>query len=417
MAAVALANIPVFVLQLFLFGVQSGSTVLISQYWGKQDRQAINRVMGVAAWIAAAVAVVCALVLFLFPIEFLSLFGNDREIVEMAAQYGQLVGFSYIFNAFTLVYVAAFRSMEQPQVGMYMLAASMCTNTLLNWVLIFGNLGAPALGVRGAAVATLISRILEFCIMLGHIAWNRSFRLNFKLALRPGVEMARKFVRYGGPVVCNETMWGLGTSIFPTIMGHMQGSAEILAAYTIAGNMEKLCTVMAFGIASTASILIGREIGAGRAQSVHGVGLALDTLATLCGLVVGGGLLLFTRFAAPTWVFPLFHLSPAATGIAAMMLTVQALMMPLRDFNTTNIVGVLRGGGDVRAATLIDLSPLWVVAIPAAFLAGMVLRLDILWVYLAMTLEQFVKCSVGVWRLRSGKWINDLTRTPRPPME
>lgn len=417
MAAVTLANIPVFAIQLFIFGVQSGSTVLISQYWGRGDQAAINRVLGVALWAVNLVSITMAAVFFLIPEQFLRLFGNEPALIELAAQYAQLIGPSCILNGMTMVYIAAWRSMERPKLGMYILVASMTTNTILNWVLIFGNLGAPAMGVRGAALATLIARMVEFVIVVGHITRTRSFRFQARTLLCPGREMAVRFVRYGGPVVCNETMWGLGTAVYPTIMGHMEGSTEILASYTLAGNMEKLCMVAAFGIASTASVIIGREIGAGRAHVVHQVGQALNTLAAIAGILIGGALLLFTYFAAPIWFFPLFHLSPRSCAIATTMFTIQALIMPMRDFNTCNIVGVLRGGGDVKVATIIDLCPLWLIAIPLAALAGSVLRLDILWVYLAMSVEQFVKCAVGVWRLQSGKWIHDLTGGSAPKEE
>ena len=410
MAAVTLANIPLFVVQLFIFGVQSGSSVLISQYWGRKDMEAINRVMGVALWVVLLVASVFAAILILCPIPFLSLFNNQPQLVELAAQYGGLAGLSYVLNAFTMVYVAAYRSMEQPRLGMYILAASMTTNTFLNWVFIFGNLGAPQLGVRGAALATLIARMLEVAIVVGHMARTKFFRVRPVLLLRPGLSMSWRFIRYGGLVVCNETLWGIGTSVFPTIMGHMENSTEILAAYTLAGNVEKLCTVFSFGLAATASIIIGREIGAGRISKVRRMGLAMDTLAVGCGLILGALLLCFTRFIAPDWVFPLFKLSPGASAVAGMMLTVMSFYMPLRAFNSVNIIGVLRGGGDVRAATLIDTCPLWVCAIPYALLCGLVLRTQVLWVYLAFLVEQMVKFGLGLWRLRSGRWIRDLTR-------
>ena len=299
LAAVTLANIPVFVMQLLVFGLQSGSSVLISQYWGKQDMESINRVMGVAIWVVLLVSSVFAGVLLICPVQFLSLFGNQAEVVELAAQYGSIAGISYVLNAFTMMYVAAYRSMERPQLGMYILAASMTVNTFLNWVFIFGNLGAPALGVRGAALATLIARSVEVTIVVTHMARNRFFRLKGGLLLKPGTSMVRRFLRYGGLVVCNETMWGLGTSIFPTIMGHMEGSTEILAAYTLAGNVEKICTVFSFGLASTAAIIIGREIGAGRTAHIKNVGLAMNTLAVLCGGILCALLVFFAQEVAP----------------------------------------------------------------------------------------------------------------------
>ncbi len=411
MAAVTLANIPLFALQMFIFGVQSGSSVLVSQYWGKQEMESINRVLGVALWVVLVVSALFAGVLLVCPVEFLSLFGNEPEVIALAAQYGSIVGFSYVCNAFTMMYVAAYRSMERPQLGLYILVASMATNTFLNWVLIFGKLGAPAMGVRGAATATLIARLLEVTMVILHMMKNRFFRVHLHLLLRPGLDMTRRFLKYGGLVVCNETMWGIGTSVFPTIMGHMAGSTEILAAYTIAGNVEKITMVVAFGLASTASIIIGREVGAGRADRILDVGKSLNTLAVMSGLTLGALLMLFVRLAAPAWVYPLFKLSPGASSVATMMMTVMALSMPLKDFNTVNIVGVLRGGGDVKAATLIDISPLWGVAIPYAALCGLVLKTTVLWVYLAFPLEQAVKFFIGIHRLRSGRWVRDLTRS------
>lgn len=413
MAAVTLANIPLFVVQLFIFGVQSGASVLLSQYWGKQDMEAINRVMGVALWVVLLVSSAFAAVLVICPREFLSLFGNQPDVVAMAAQYGSIAGISYVCNSFTMMYVAAYRSMEQPALGMYILAASMTVNTCLNWVFIFGNLGAPALGVQGAALATLIARCLEVVIVVTHMTRTRFFRVRAGLLLRPGNSMVRRFLRYGGLVVLNETMWGLGTSVMPTVMGHMEGSTEILAAYTVAGNVEKMCTVFSFGLAATAAVIIGREIGAGRTRELKSVGMAMDTLAVLCGVVLGGLLLCFVRFVAPQWVFPLFKLSPGASSVATMMITVMACIMPLRNFNTVNIVGVLRGGGDVRAATLIDVGNLWLVAIPYAVICGAVLRTSVFWVYLAFGVEQLGKFLMGVWRLRSGRWIRDITAPGR----
>ena len=413
MAAVTLANIPLFVIQTLIFGMQSGSSVLMNQYWGKQDMQSINRVMGVAMWAASLITAVFVVVMVFWPVQFLGLFGNQPEVIRMAADYGQVAVISYAFAAITMMYVTAYRSMERPQLGLYILVTSMLINTFLNWVFIFGNLGAPEMGVRGAALATAIARFIELLIVILHMTFTRFFRVKLGLLLRPGKDMVIRFVRYGSPVVCNETMWGVGSSIYPTIMGHMEGSTEILAAYTIAGNMDKIGMVVSFGLASTAALIIGREVGAGRSRKVQEVGMALNTLSFLCGVAIGAMLFLFACWIAPTWVYPLFQLSARAGAIATMMMIIQGFVRPLRDYNSVTIVGVLRGGGDVRAAALIDICPLWLVAIPLAAVCGLVLKTDIIWVYIAMSLEQLVKCGAGFLRLKSGRWIRDLTAVGR----
>lgn len=411
MAAVTLANIPIFVVQLMIFGFQSGGSVLISQHWGKKDTNTINRVMGISFYIAGAVSLLFAFVMVFFPKPFMGLFSNNAQLVDIAADYARIVGPSYIFNSLTQVYLGAHRSMGNPRLGLGVLALSMCSNTLLNYMLIFGKFGAPALGVVGAAAATLTSRIIEFFVTAIYAGCNRRFRLRPSLVLRPGTDMVRRFLHYASPVVLNETLWGLGTSLFPTIMGHMAGSTEILAAYTLAGNLDKMSTVVIFAVANAAAILVGREIGAGAPhERVYSIGSALNLIAFLVGLVVSALMILFTLTLADPFLYPIFHLSPEARRITTMMLLMIFCVMPLRSFNSTNVVGVLRGGGDVRVASLIDLTPLWLVSLPLAAVAGLVLHMDILVVYLAISLENVVKVFFGIQRFRSGAWIHDLTQ-------
>ena len=411
MAGVTLANIPFYALQMFFFGVQSGSAVLISQYWGKGDRKAINRILGLSWLVVGIVSVLFSAFLMTDPVQFMGLFGNDAAAVDVAARYGRIVCLSYVLNGFNLVYMGAHRSMENPRLGLYMLSASMLTNTFLNWVLIFGKLGAPKLGVEGAALATLISRCVELVIVLSHTCLGKHFRLDLACLLRPGKDTARKLFTYATPVILNETLWGIGTGLYPTIMGHMENSTEILAAFTVAGNVEKLALVALIGLASTAAIVIGREIGAGRRKTVYDVGLALNTLSVAVGFIVGVVMLAVSWTLVPRYIFPLFQLSASTSRIALVMLSMIAVIMAPRAFNFTNIVGVLRGGGDVRAATVIDLLPLWTVSIPATALFGLVLKWGVFWVYVGISLDQLVKFFFGIWRLRSGEWINDLTVT------
>lgn len=411
LAAVTMANTPVMVIMLMTFGLQSGGSVLMSQFYGKGDYDSINRVLGIGFYAAAGVTLLFGSVMFFFPVEFMGLFGNDAAVVALAAKYGRIVAFSFFFDSMTSVYVAAHRSMANPKPGMVILMSSMVLNAFLNWVLIFGKLGAPAMGVEGAALATLIARMVQLSMVIIHILFvDKTFHFQPGLAFRPGMEMLRRYIRYSLPVLFNETLWGLGSSLYPTIMGHMASSQAILAAYGVSGNIERLCTVAIFGVSGATSILIGREIGAGAdREKVLSVGKALDMLAVIVGAIVGGVFIAVTYlFFAPV-VYPLFGLSAEATEIATMMLVVTFSFLFFRAFNTTNVVGVIRGGGDVKTAAFIDLAPMWLVAIPTAALAGLVFQWGILAVYLCMALDNVVKALLGVHRLRSGKWIRNLT--------
>ena len=395
LAAVLVANIPVFIIQLVIFGLQSGSSVLISQFWGKGDTDSINRVIGLGAYVAGAISLLFASVMFFFPVQLMSLLADNAELVPLAAQYARIVGFSYIFNSLTGIYVGAHRAMENPKLGTIVFACSMAANTFLNWVFIFGNLGA--------------------IIMISYALTNRRFRMKPALMVRPGKVLIQKFLRYSGPVVLNETLWGVGASMYKVVMGHMEGSTEILAARALAGNVEDLCTVIVFAIAGTTAIIIGREIGAGRRDSVYEIGATLDTLGFLCGLVIGLPMVACAWLVFPDLLYPFFHLSPAAGRITTMMLTFIGSLLALRSFETVNIVGVLRGGGDVRTATAIDLIPMWFVSIPLSALFGLVLEWGIFWVYVGMVSEYFIKFTVGLIRLRSGRWIQDVTRLSSEP--
>ena len=193
MAAVTAANVPIFIIQLVIFGFQSGMAVLVSQYWGRGDTDNINRCMGVALYAVTGFSTIVALTTFLFPAQVLRLITPNEELVQLAVSYIQIVGFSYIFNGVSSIYAGIQRSTEYPAFGMILFAISMCVNTFLNFVLIFGRLGAPAMGVTGAAVATLTSRVVEFAVAIGFALWNKRLPLRPACILRPGRDILRSF--------------------------------------------------------------------------------------------------------------------------------------------------------------------------------------------------------------------------------
>lgn len=411
MAAVTAANVPIFIIQVMIFGFQSGMAVLVSQYWGRGDLDNINRCMGVALAAVTAVSTAVALVTFFFPAQVLGLITPNADLIDLGVRYIQIVGFSYIFNGISSIYAGVQRSTEFPAFGMILFAISMCVNTFLNFVLIFGKFGAPALGVTGAAVATLTSRVVELAVAVGFALWNKRLPLRWGCILRPGRAICRSFIKYSTPVVCNETLWSLGTSMLTVIMGHMANSQDMLAAYALVGNIDKLSTVVCFGIAASAAVIVGKEIGLGRDQDhVFSVSWTLLLSSMLIGGVVMVGLLiLLPTFFRPV-LFPLFKLTAGAAEAATCLALVYALSMPMRAFDITNITGVLRAGGDAKVASLIDVGPLWLAAIPLMALTALVLDAPVWVVCLSMQVENICKCPLGLIRFHSRKWINDITR-------
>jgi len=410
MAAVTAANSPIFLVQVLIFGLISGLTVLVSQYWGQGDVDAINRSMGIALYLGVLLSTAIALLLFFAPRTVLGLVTDNGTLVTLGAPYLRIVGFSYIFNSVSSVYVGMQRSAEDSRFGLLVFTASMCLNTGLNYVLIFGHFGAPALGITGAAIATLLSRVLEFGIVLVYALANRRVPLHFRSLFFPGAAMLRRFITYSTPVVFNESMWGLGTAALTAIMGHMSISTEMLAAYAIMGNIDKFSTVACFGLSGATAVFVGKRIGEGAdREDVYRLSVCLLLVAVLVGFAISALLaILLPTFFLPV-LYPLFRLSGTATAIAVTMCVVYVFTMPMRSFDISNIIGVLRAGGDARVASAIDLAPLWLVAIPLTALTALVCNAPIALICLSIQAENLCKLPLGLFRLRSRKWIRDVT--------
>lgn len=410
LAAVTMANSVFYVLSLIIFGIQSGTGVLVAQYYGKGRLDAINRIMGMGYYVSLGLTALIALLAFFFPMQLMQLVTNNPDLWEPGAEYARIVGFSYVCMAFSGVYIAVQRSMENPGLGAILLTVSGALNILLNYMFIFGKWGAPAMGCAGAAVATLLSRVLEVLVVTG--CFFRSKRLPVKpgLMLRPGRIIAGDFIKYSLPVVLNEGMWSLAMSLYSIIMGHMPNSTPILAAYTIAGNIDRMAAVALFAAGNAAAVIIGRDIGCGDTKEIYGKGVALNFVCFVTGIISMGILLTIRATLLDGFIFPLMDISAEAGELAKMMLTFIAVVMPLRSLNLCNIVGVFRGGGDVRYGLICDIGPLYCVCLPAAALCGLVFGLGITAVYVCICLDDFCKVFLCLPRLRSGKWINSVTR-------
>ncbi|MCL2226648.1 MAG: MATE family efflux transporter [Oscillospiraceae bacterium] len=410
LAAMPIAMVPLFIVMIFSFGVQSGTSILVAQYWGKKDLSVINRVLGVALYVVTAVTVTCALIMYFFPHQILSLVTNETHLVEIAAPYARITAFSMALSSISMLYFACHRSIENPRLGVIILSISACFSIFWNWVLIFGNLGFPALGIQGAAISTLSARTLEVVIVAVHAFTNRRFRVKIGLLLKPGVAIFRDFMKYSLPVLFNEALWGAGAMAFPVIFGHMSGAQTILAAYNISSNLERIFGVAMFACGGASAVIIGREIGAGRKGLAESYTKTLTALAFTLGLG-SGVLLMIVRFTIlEPLVFPLYNLSAEAAAAATIMLTIYAFILPLRAMSVTMGIGALRGGGDVKAFMLIDVGTLYLIALPLAIAAGLVLELSIGFVYGALLADEVAKTTLIYLRVRSRKWIHDVTR-------
>ena len=410
LAAATLSTTPLFLFMIYMFGVQSGAGILVAQYWGKGNKNAINRVLGVGLFFALAATVTGAVLIAIFPYQILSLVTNDSSLAMLGVPYVRIAGFSMVLNAISILYISCQRSMENARLGVAVLLTSSIFNIFGNWVFIFGNLGMPALGMQGAALSTLCARAVEVIIITIYAFRNKRLPLKIKLLIMPGMLIFKDFIKYSMPVMLNEALWGFGAMLFPVILGHMVGAQTILAGYNIAGNIERLLSVTIFACGNATAVIIGKEIGAGRQERISSVANSLITLGLLLGLF-SSALIITVRYTVlEPLIFPFFDLSSEAARNAATILVVLAIAAPVRTLGLTMGVGVLRGGGDVKAFMVIDVSTLYVFYLPIAAICGLVLKTGIAAVYSCIVFEGAAKVIMLFFRIRSKKWIHDVTR-------
>ena len=410
MAAVTAANVPVFLLISIVFGVQSGVGILISQYWGKRDLTSISRVIGVAAILGVSLALVVAVVLFAWPVAIMDLMSNKHHLSLLGAPYLRLIGFSYVFNMLSSIYVSAQRSVENAGFGMKLFGMSTVLNTGLNYLLIFGKCGFPMLGVEGAALATLLSRVAEFIVCLICALRSKLIPLDLRALLRPGWEMLRRFVKYASPVLLNELLWGLGNSLLTVILGHTTVSVAFLAANGVMGNLNRLFLVVCFGLGAATAVMIGKAIGEGQSHDeLMALSKTLSWVTILVGMVLAVIALALVPLLFQPVIFPLFELYDLSAHLATTLAVTGFACIPLHAYSISAVTGILRAGGDVLWSTVLDLAPQWVLALPLTAVLALVLDADPWFISLAIQAESFVKCPICLWRIRSRKWIHDVT--------
>lgn len=406
LSASSLANQPFFILSLVCFGLAGAATVLSAQYWGKRDTASIRSIISIILKAAFALSLIMELAVLLCPEKVMGLYSNNTEIIEAGVSYLRIIGFAYVLFGLSNTMICCIRSLELVKISVVVNTTSFFINVFLNWVLIFGNLGAPALGIRGAAIATLTARIVEFII-----TWSYVFFIDKRLAFRPkhlllvNKVFALDLFKHGLPVFVNEVMWSIGISIQAAILGHISYSAgDPVAANSIASMVQQLSTVIIFGIANASGIIIGKSIGSGNIKRAETEAVTLKYLSYLVGILACIVILVLRKAVIN------FYTIPEETKILAnqLMITI-AFITIFVSISSVTIVGILRGGGDTRFCLVEEVVTLWFLATPLAFL-GSLLQLPVPVVLILMKIDEPAKSLISLIRLRSGKWIKSLAR-------
>lgn len=402
LAAVGIANQFYFIFSLFIMGISSGCAVFIAQLWGKRDKNNIQKVLGIGIISSVLITAVFNLVGVLFPEKIISIFNIDPQVIKIGASYLKIVCFSYIFTAISFNYAAALRSVENTVLPMLASFLGLVVNGVLNTILIFGLLGFPAMGVRGAAIATIIARGSE-CVLLVLYTYISKNTLAAKAKDLFSItrELTKSVFVTMIPVLLNEACWGLGNLTYAVIYGRI--GTQATASIQICTTIFNLFMIITFGLANVAVVVIGKEIGAGREKR----GLLYARRLCVVSLITGVILAVVLAITSPI-VLTVFKVSEEVLRNSLRILYIYSALMPLRVFTVILVVGILRGGGDAKYGAIVQGITLWGIGIPLSFVSAFILHLPIYLVVSVTAAEEIVKCIIVVRRYRSNKWINNI---------
>ncbi|MBN2148467.1 MAG: MATE family efflux transporter [Anaerolineales bacterium] len=401
-AAVGLSGQVAFLLNLMLFGVNSGAAIFTAQYWGKQDVTNIRRVMGFALLIGLAGSGFFTLVAVLAPAAALGIYTKDPAVVAAGENYLRIIGISFIFSAITYTFSSVLRSTGNVRLPVTIGAFSLALNTLLSYLLIFGKLGLPTMGINGAAVALLIARGLE-CVVLLALAYRMHTPAAATLPEMFTFDrvFTARILRRVLPVALNEVLWSLGITTYNIIYARI--STESIAAVNIAATIDSLAFVFFIGIGNACAILVGNIIGTGDEEKAFRYAGRTLALAMSSAVVIGVLVL-----AGSNLILGYYKVSPDVIDYTRRILMVVAFALWIRSANMVLFVGIFRSGGDTRFALILDGGTIWVVGVPLAAAAAFILHLPVYWVYLFVMTEELTKWLVGMRRFATRKWIHHL---------
>ncbi len=402
-AAVGIANQYFFFFNMLLIGICGGCSVFIAQYWGKKDLTNIKRILGIGILSIAASAFVFAVIGFFYAENIISIFSNDSVVIKSGSRYLRVAVFSYGFTGMTFLYSFSLRSIGKATQPLVINLIALVINIILNYVLIFGKLGAPALGVAGAATATLVARIIEMTILLISIY---VFKSPLAGKIRELTDISTSYFKNTYrtilPVVLNDLCWGLASLVYIAVYGRM--GTQAVASIQICNTVNNLFMVVAFGLSNAAAVMIGNSIGEDDMEKTKSYAKNLVATSILASIILG----LILAVSSP-YILNFFNISSQVRSSAQIILYMISVVFFIRVLGIMLIVGILRGGGDAKRALIIEGFTMWFVGVPLILAGAFIWKLPVHLVYALAIFEEIFKCIISLIRLKSGKWINNLT--------
>lgn len=402
-ASVGIANQYFFFFSMILIGLCGGCSVFISQYWGKRDYKNIKRILGLGLLSVLFVSLIFMLVGFSNSERIISIFNKDSIVVETGGKYLFIVLFSYAFTAVTFIYSHSLRSIGNTLAPLIVNIAALFINVFFNYVLIFGKFGAPALGIEGAAIATLIARVVETIIILFLVYKDRGvFAANISELKDINIEFFKKSYRIILPVLLNDIIWAIASLIYSIVYGRMGTGAT--ASVQICNTVSNMFMIVTFGLANASAIMIGRSIGEGKEEQTLDYAKKFIISSFFISILLG-----ITLALTAPYILGFFNVSDEVRNSTLIMLYVISVIFVFRVVGLVIIVGILRGAGDAKSSLIIEGTTMWFIGVPLTIMGAFLFKFPVHLVYALAIIEEVVKCIFGLIRLKSGKWIKNVT--------
>ena len=400
MSAVSLATQVTFVFNLFMFAFMAGENMFVAQYYGKGDYTGISQVFSLVTKICGCIAVVFLAGTLFFPEQLMRILTNEETLIVLGSEYLRVIGISYVFSGIAQIFLAIMKNCGAVNMSTLINGVMVILNIVLNAVFIFGLSGFPKMGIKGAALATVLATVMQFLWSVGYVLCRiRAVKFSLRSCEK---KLFGRFWQKTVPLLINNLAWGIGFSMYSVIMGHL--GTDAVAANGIANISKNLVVCFCLGLGNAGSIIVGNRLGADRLQEAKEVGETLTKTAIIAGIVSGLVLIALSPF-----ITKMVDLTPTARGYLQKMLLICSYYIAGKSVNCMTIGGIFAAGGDSKFGMLCDSVTLWCITVPLGCICAFILKLPVMVVYFVLNLDEIIKLPVVYKHYKKYKWIKNLT--------
>ena len=400
MSAVSLATQVTFVFNLFMFAFMAGENMFVAQYYGKGDYTGISQVFSLVTKICGCIAVVFLTGTLFFPEQLMRILTNEETLIVLGSEYLRVIGISYVFSGIAQTFLAIMKNCGAVNMSTLINGVMVMLNIVLNAVFIFGLSGFPKMGIKGAALATVLATVVQFLWSVGYVLCRiRAVKFSLRSCEK---KLFGRFWQKAVPLLINNLAWGIVFSMYSVIMGHL--GTDAVAANGIANISKNLVVCFCLGLGNAGSIIVGNRLGADRLQEAKEAGGTLTRTAIIAGIVSGLVLIALSPF-----ITKMVDLTPTARGYLQKMLLISSYYIAGKSVNCMTIGGIFAAGGDSKFGMLCDSVTLWCITVPLGCICAFILKLPVMVVYFVLNLDEIIKLPVVYKHYKKYKWIKNLT--------